>query len=141
MDQDPFGKLTDWEQVLDTLHVFGNNGHLSKCQPGLIRILRYKANWRLREEVLKRIGSIRTPSNDLIFQVLDILDDDNVYYDVRILAGRALIQLLKNVEDAGGGEVYARTQKTIEKLERIPQPPLFVHALSRLSEELGMPGS
>ncbi len=141
MDQDPFGNLTDWGQVLDTLVGLENNDDLSRYQQGLIRILRYKANWRLREEVLKRAGIIRSPSNDLIFQVLAVLDDDNMYYDVRILAGRALIQLLKKVDADCGGEVYSRTRRIIEKLNRIPQPPLFVHALNRLSEELGTPGN
>ncbi len=141
MNQDPFGNLTDWGQVLDMLDVLERSGDISNYQPGLIRILRYKGNWRLREEVLKRAGSIEAPSNDLVSQVLDLLEDDNVYYDVRILAGRALIQLLRNMEGGGSEDIHARTQSTIAKLERIPQPPLFLNALNRLSEEIGIPGS
>ena len=96
MKQDPFGNLTDWGPVLDTFEVLADNGRLAECQPGLIRILRFKGNWRLREEVLKRVGKIQTPSRELVLQVLAILSDDNTYYDARIIAGDALVQLLKN---------------------------------------------
>ncbi len=65
-------------------------------QRGLVRILRYKGNWLLREEVLKRIGGIPSPSDELAGQVLTILSDDNIYYEARVIASNALIGLLKN---------------------------------------------
>ena len=139
MEHDPFGNLTDWEPVLNILEVLADKGELSTCQPGLIRILRYKGNWRLREEVLKRIGEIQTPSNELVHRVLAVLDDDNIYYDARILAGNALVQLLKNVQDDNGGDMYNKTQKVIQKLKSTPQPHFFNNALNRLSSELVVP--
>ncbi|MFZ2634261.1 MAG: hypothetical protein WA081_17745 [Desulfosalsimonadaceae bacterium] len=133
---DPFGNLMDWGPVLDILGELSEGGKLTKYQPGLIRILRYKGNWRLREETLKRVGEIQSPSDDLILQVIDILGDDNIYYDARILAGNALIQLLKNLPDNFSNEMSAEIQKVIKKLRNTPQPPFFKTALERFYSEL-----
>lgn len=139
MKSDPFGNLTDWGPVLDTLEDLADNGDLSQYQPGLIRILRYKGNWRLREEVLKRVGEIQTPSKELIYQVIAILDDDNIYYDARIIAGNALIQLFKKAERDGGGDMRGRVQKIIQKLKSTPQPPFFDEAIDRMNSEFTVP--
>lgn len=136
MKHDPFGNLIDWGQVLDLFEDLADKGDLPECQPGLIRILRYKGNWRLREEVLKRVGEIHPPSDELVCQVLAMLDDDNIYYDARILAANALIRLLKNVQNDNG--ICRETQKVIEKLKSTPQPPFFEEALDRLYSEPGI---
>ena len=141
MKDDPFGNLADWGLVVDTLEDLANNGDLSQCQPGLVRILRYKGNWRLREEVLKLLGKIKTPSRELADQLITILDDDNAYYDVRILAGNALIQLLRNTETFVGDNMHCATKKVIEKLRSTPQPPFFHIVIDRLHLELADPGS
>ncbi len=49
MKKDPFGNLADYQPVLELVHDLADKGELAECQPGLIRILRYKGNWRLRE--------------------------------------------------------------------------------------------
>ena len=139
MKQDPFGNLTDWGQVLDLFNELAGSGRLAECQPGLIRILRFKGNWRLREEVLKRAGEIQAPSRELVLQVLAILADDNVYYDARIIAGDALIQLLKNVPADSHEELTSATRELVDKLKRTPQPPIFDEALDRLHCEFSVP--
>lgn len=135
---DPFGNLYDWGTALDLLEEVTDRGQLVDCQPGLIRILRYKGNWRLREEVLKRVGKIKNPSNQLIFQVLSILADDNIYYDARILASDALIQMLKNVRDGFDSEINQTIRKVAERLRATPQPPIFDNALKMLYSEIGL---
>ena len=115
MKEDPFGNLTEWGHTLETLWDLADNGNLSQCQSGLIRILRYKGNWRLREEVLKLVGEVDIPSKELVHQVITILDDDNIYYDVRIIAGNALIQLLKNIKNNDFDDLHSKAQKVIEK--------------------------
>jgi len=137
MKHDLFGSLRDWGPVLELVDDLADNGQLAKCQPGLIRILRYKGNWRLREEVLKRVGEIKTPSSELVFQVLSILADDNIYYDVRILASEALIQWLRNVRVGFNGEIKISVQKAAERLRAIPQPVIFDNALKKLYSEIG----
>lgn len=139
MRQDPFGDLNDWGSVLEVLDDLADNGKLAECQPGLIRILQYKGNWQLREEVLKRVGEIQTPSDEMIFQVLAILADDNIYYDARILAGDALIQLLKSDRTRFCDEINKELLKTIERLRNTPQPAFFDKALTRLYSEVGLP--
>lgn len=138
MKQDPFGNLNDWGPVLEIFDKLAENGELSDCQPGLIRILRYKGNWRLREEVLRRVGEIASPSNELILQVLDILADDNIYYDARILAGEALTRLMKGVQDGSWIDINHETRKIVEKLRCMPQPPFFDEALKKLDSEVGV---
>ncbi|HPA15931.1 MAG TPA: hypothetical protein PKV75_11780 [Desulfobacterales bacterium] len=139
MKHDPFGSLSNWGKVLDLLEELANNNQLASCQTGLIRILRYKGHWRLREEVLKRIGRIQAPSNELIDQLLSILADDNIYYDVRILAGNAMIQLLKSVRNSFCGEINKEIRKVVEKLKRTPQPPFLEETLDRLHIEVNLP--
>jgi hypothetical protein len=139
MKQDPFGNLTDWGQVLNTFSELADSGRLAECQPGLIRILRFKGNWRLREEVLKRAGEIQTPSRELVLQVLTILADDNTYYDARIIAGDALVQLLKNGPADSHEDLSSAARKLIDNLKRTPQPPFFDSVLDRLHCEVGTP--
>lgn len=139
MTRDPFGNLTDWGTVLDRLEELAATRQLCECQPGLIRILRFKGNWRLREEVLKRVGEIQDPSKDLFHQVLRILSDDNVYYDARVMAGVALCPMLRNVPPESQEELAMAVEKTIAKIRRTPNPPFFEDAIDRVYSEIAAP--
>lgn len=139
MKKDPFGDLTCWGEVIDRLRNMDDSEELSKCQIGLIRILQYKGNWRLRETVLNRVGDLRDPSRELVSQVLAVLDDDNTYYDARIMAGNALVRLLRNMPDDTGDEMRQKIRKAIRRLRSTPQPPFFSEALNRVYSEVGLP--
>ncbi len=141
MTDDPFGNLRDWGPALELLDELAKSGNLAKCQRGLVRILRYKGNWRLREEVLDRIGGIGSPSHELVGQILTILADDNIYYDARILAGKALINLLKNSQNGLHQDLIPEIGKVIEKLNRSPQPPFFYKTIKKLDSEIELSGS
>jgi len=130
--KDPFGNLSDWGRVLDILDNVSDNAKLEECQTGLIRILKFKGNWRLREEVLKRVGSIQSPCDALVFQVLSILADDNIYYEARILATEALIQMLKNAQEGFNRNITTSIQKVIDRLRRTLQPNIFDNSLKKL---------
>ena len=141
MEQDPFGNLMNWDAVLDILDELAENDGLNECQGGLIRILKYKGNWRLREEVLKRVGEIQGPSHHLILQVLSILDDDNTYYDARILAGDALVQMLKSAQDGFRGETKMSVLKVTEKAKVYTPSIVFSdNAVKKLYTEIGLLG-
>ncbi len=133
MTADPFGNLRDWGPVLDTLEQLFQNGRLDDCQPGLIRILRYQGNWRLREEALKRVVRIARPGRPLIDQVMHIVADDNLYYEVRILGARALVALMAQYRRLSpAGVPVAEELPVAEKLRHlldVPQPPFFSQAL------------
>lgn len=141
MTQDPFGNLREWGPVLELLDELESNGKLAECQRGLVRILRYKGNWRLREEVLKRVGGIPSPSDELAGQVLTILSDDNIYYEARVIASNALIGLLKNSQSSLPKELILEIRKVIEKLSESLQPPFFDKAIKKLDSEIGPPGA
>ena len=141
MKDDPFGNLRDWGPVLELLDELARNGQLEECQRGLVRILRYKGNWRLREEVLKRIGGISPPSNELVDQMLTIFADDNIYYDARILASNALIQLLNNSHGSLHKEFIPELRKVLDKLSKVPQPPIYADAIKQLDSVISTQGA
>jgi len=141
MKDDPFGNLRDWGPVLELLDELVRSGKLAECQRGLVRILRYKGNWRLREEVLKRIGGISSPSNELVGQTLTVFADDNLYYDARILASNAIIQLLNNSPGSLHREFVPAIQKVLDKLRKVPQPPIYADAIKQLDSEISTPGA
>lgn len=132
MTSDPFGNLRDWGPVLDTLEELARNGNLDKCQDGLVRILRYPGNWRLREEALKHIPRIASPTRALMEQVLHIVADDNLYFEVRILAARALVSLLERHRRRSSPQFTIEelpVAETLRRLTSVPQPPHFQQAL------------
>ena len=139
MQRDPFGNLMEWGTVLKTLEELASDNCLSECQAGLIRILRFKGNWRLREEVLSHLYQVKTPTQELISEVLSILADDNVYYDARILAGEALIDLLNLAHSGHADGIAWEAQKVVRKLMQTIHPPFFNDALNRLHEGILAP--
>ncbi|MBW2252789.1 MAG: hypothetical protein JRF60_19770 [Deltaproteobacteria bacterium] len=96
MNSDIFDNLMDWGQAMDKLNQLKQSKTLNEHQPGLVRILRYRDNWRLRETVLNYVKDITHPSDDLLTEVLNIVMDENVYYDARIIAVDALASLMNN---------------------------------------------
>jgi len=91
--------------------------------------------------VLKHVVEIQTPSRALADQVVAILADDNIYYDARIIASNALIQLLKKIESSDRDDIQARLQKVIQKIKSTPQPPFFDQAVDRLDAEIFASGT
>jgi hypothetical protein len=131
-EQDPFGDLSDWGRVLEILEKMATGSQLDMCQPGLVRILRYKGNWRLKEEVLKRMGGIEVPSGELIDQTLRVLTDDNLYYDARILAANGLIQVLRRVQKGLDRNINMSVRQATLRLRTTPQPLAFDNVLKKL---------
>mgnify|MGYP006275252723 CR=1 FL=1 len=134
MTQDIFGNLKDWGQVIEQLDDAFENGGAENCQSGLIRILRYKGNWRLREETLKRIEAIENPGEDLIREVLSILADDNIYYEARIIACRCLMSILHKNSTARE-QLTKDTERVLERINSIPQPPFFIDSINMYARD------
>lgn len=132
MQPDPFGNLRDWGPVMEKLCQLADEGGLSDCQPGLTRILRYRDNWRLREETLKRIGKISNPEDALVGQVLAIIDDENLYFEVRVIACQAMEELLKNTTTVFNAELEKTILEKSEILCSTVLPPLLEQAGKKL---------
>ena len=141
MTQDPFGNLREWGSVLELLADLKSAGCLAECQRGIIRILRYRENWRLREEMLKQLGHIETPTEELIDEVCNIVMDENSYYEVRILASRALALLVSNQHKLSGTRCRPKMESIMESLKAAmatPHPPVFRDALGHCLQLLGL---
>jgi len=131
MNPDVFGNLTEWGGVLVKLDALERSRELDEHQPGLVRILRYRGNWKLREAVLNALKEITRPSAELVREILNLAVDEGTYYQARILAIQALPRLLKRFEEAGDHEA-GTTTSVIEAMQGIlssPQPPLLHDAV------------
>ncbi len=133
MSSDIFGNLMDWGQAIDKLNQLKQKKILNEHQPGLVRILRYRDNWRLRETVLSYVKDITHPSDDLLTEVLNIAMDENVYYDARILAVEALASLMNNYKNNKENDRIDKNDvnKKIKALLVSPHPPIFHEAIRR----------
>jgi hypothetical protein len=129
---DVFGNLMDWGQALDALDKLSEEKRLDEHQSGLMRILRYKGNWRLREAVLECVGRLDDPRPDLAREVMNIMADDNTYYDMRILAATALGEMLSRAaEEAEFNSIKIKCLDIIKSYLDSPQPPIFHKALEK----------
>lgn len=140
MPHDPFGNLEEWGFVMDLLADLKSARCLTECQRGLIRILRFKGNWRLREEVLKQLDQIETPVEELIDEVCNIALDENSYYEVRILASTALARLVHSRRELAGSQICPKTESIVERLEAAmtdAHPPVIRHALGHCLQLIG----
>lgn len=132
MTSDIFGDLREWGCVLEQISQLAKNGKLGEHQEGLARILRYRENWRLREEVLKAVGGLESPSRELLSAILDIASDDRLYFEVRILAIQAVERMIANTTGYQGRTCTVK-QSAVERLTAIRDsgPPVFRDALQK----------
>lgn len=134
MKSDIFGNLREWGQVLELLDNLKKSKELDENQSGLARILRYRKNWRLLERVLEYGKEIRQPADEFLSAVSNIVTDQNIYLDARILAVNALGYLIprrrKNCQDDQKFNETLVVGKMMDILNS-PGPPIFQGAISK----------
>jgi len=134
MKSDVFGDLMVWGRVLDQIAELRKSKKLDEHQEGLTRILRYRDNWRLREETLEAIKDLEAPTDELLAQVLEIMMDENVYWQARVLAADALSRLVGKHRQGREASLSVSAAKVIEKMNAIlgsRQPPVFHEGIRR----------
>ena len=138
MTRDIFGNLRDWGPVLDQLTELRSKRILDNHQEGLVRILRHRDNWRLRETALEYARDLATPSDDLLRQILAIVVDHDTYYEMRIMAVQTLAILCSRImreHHAEQGTAKGILSKLAALLES-PSPPVFHAAVAAVVEEM-----
>ncbi len=131
MSHDPFGSLEDWGRVLVTLEKLTEQGRLDHVQPGLIRLLRYRDNWKLREHTLIAVRQVENPSADLVTAVMNVLMDIYTFVDARILAAKALAHLgcrVGLIDEVPGVDTDSVRSVLASQLES-PEAPVLTRAI------------
>ena len=96
MTRGTFGNLEQWGPVLEQLDDWKRTGELDRHQDELLWLLRYRGNWRLREAALDVMATLQAPDPELIRQACEIIMDEDLYQEVRILAAETVAALLSN---------------------------------------------
>ena len=139
MSGDIFGNLREWGEIPAQLKRLSESGSLPQHEAGLVRILRYRENWRLRDLVLRVLDNLDSPSDKMLFAVLDILTDETLYREVRILAAERLGELigkrLRSAEEQHIAEVHEVVGR-IEMLRQMPHEPVLNSAIHRCLETI-----
>ena len=134
MSGDIFGNLREWGHVPEQIAELIETGNLDEHQPGLVRILRYRDNWRLRETVLKAVGVLRAPSSELLSEIVSIAGDDGVYCEARILAVEALEHLITRTDTEHQDDCCTLRRRVAEGLGTLldsPGPPVLHDTLRK----------
>jgi hypothetical protein len=101
MNRDTLGNLEQWDSVLEQLDEWKRMGQLDSHQEELLWLLRYPGNWRLREAALEMSALLQAPTEELIRQASNVMTNENLYQEVRILAAETLAALLLNERKHG----------------------------------------
>ena len=134
MTRDKLDNLGQWGRVLEQLDEWKRAGQLDSHQDDLLWLLRLRGNWRLREAVLEMMVSLQTPDPELIRQACEIMMNESLYHEVRLLAAEAVTALLSNERtprahtDSLADEVRERMQALLAST----QPPVMHLALRRV---------
>ena len=128
MNNDSFGNLREWGSIPGQVTELIEAGNLDEHQEGLIRLLKYQQNWRLREIAINAIKELRSPTSRLISAALDIVMDDGLHYEVRIPTARSLTALLSRNDVQCEGDTQKVACQVVEKISTLlesPQPPVM----------------
>jgi hypothetical protein len=132
MTGDIFGNLREWGDVPDQLAQLTQSGTLDDHQEGLMRLLRYRHNWRLREMALEAVQNLKSPTDRIISEVLAIVMDEGLYCEVRMLAAKSLgVVLSKSATPFSSDGRVIRCQ-VIQKMSMLldsPQRPVIAGVL------------
>lgn len=135
MTDDPFGDLRNWGAVLNRLEQLSDQKGLDAVQPGLVRLIRYRSNWQLRERALLCAREVANPSCDLLSAVLDLAVHRGVYLDARILAVNALAVLFAK-QAAAHSPLRRRVIDELGRQLLEPEAPVFRLAVGRALEKI-----
>lgn len=139
MQSDIFGNLMEWGDVLEMLERLRDSNSLDEHQAGLVRILRYPRNWRLREAALGAIRKVKQPTEELLKETLSIALNEEVYIEARKMAVDALADLMiKDRRIRSKNEITARS-RVLEKMESLmgdTQSPLLRERIERFFKKL-----
>ena len=132
---DLFGNLTEWGRVLEQLEELKTADSLEDHQAGLVRILRYRDNWRLREWVLQAVRNMKHHSREFIQAIVAILLDEELYQEVRILAAEGLgawLRIKSSSTAESTPELELHVVECLQKVLTSPQPPVIHQAIRRV---------
>lgn len=135
MPRNDFGNLEEWGRVLSQLAQLEHDQALDEHQDGLVRLLRYGDNWRLREAALEAVGHVKRPSETLISEVLRIMTNEHLYHEARVLAADALARLIAAARESGHARCRALEQQAIDQMHALldaPHPPILRQAVQRV---------
>jgi hypothetical protein len=138
MNEDPFGDLRDWGNVLKILQRLAGQDSLDDVQPGLIRLIRYRRNWQIREHALLSARRIDTPSAPLLATILEVVTDRDTYPDARILAAKALAELVPKRRTDPGMEGLDRDSilQILKRQLAAPEAPVLRLAVEKAAETI-----
>ena len=138
MQNDPFGNLEQWSAVLARIDALEAAHGLDDVQPALVRLIRYRDNWQLRERALRAARELRQPQPAVLATLCNVAADSDTYADARILAIRALEDLTPRV--AGGavpGDIDAEfVINLLQQQLEIPEAPIVHQAMRRALNRL-----
>ena len=139
MNSDIFGNLMEWGAVLEKLEQLRNSKTLDEHQAGLVRILRYPHNWRLREAALGVIRGVNQPTEELLKEALNIALNEGVYVEARTIAVDVLADLMiKDRRIRSKNEITLRSS-VLEKMESLmgdTQSPLLRERIEHFFKKL-----
>ncbi|NLG43946.1 MAG: hypothetical protein GX547_11910 [Phycisphaerae bacterium] len=129
-----FGDLREWGRVSEELDAIQRQGGLDEYQEELAHMLRFRDNWRLREMALTSIKRVEAVSENLAREVLKILNDDELYQEVRMLAAEVLADALARARAANRNALSGVVRDAINTMHAIidgPQPPVLQETVRR----------
>lgn len=129
---DSLGNLQEWSEVLDKLEKMQKEQVLDRNQEGLLRVLRFQGNWRLRERGLEYAAGLKEPMGELTAQVCRILGDETVFLDLRVLAAVSL----GSIASKQTGHNRAAAVAALRDIIATPQAPLLTRAAEQALQQI-----
>lgn len=134
-----FGDPGDWAGVLSLLARLIKEKKLDDYQRELLLLLRDRENWKLREAVLESAKSLKSPSEEFLKEMLNIMTDDTCHYNARILAADAFVNLFQRGKTERERNYAIGVDVVIEKMRSLlksPQPGFLHEAILRCIEKI-----
>lgn len=105
---DVFGDLRDWGRVIHKIGQLRREGILHEHLDGLVRVLRYRYNWQLRQAAIESVQDVAKPNRPLLDALLVIASDETVQLEFRLLACGAVNHVLWRCGSLEGGSGLRR---------------------------------
>lgn len=135
MDAHVLDNLEEWGRVLEELHHLRRDRILDRHESELLRLLRFRDNWRLREAALEALREVREPTEPLVEEACRIMMDDGLYHHVRVLAAEALAVLDERLTTSREPRFAALRQQIRQQMQELlgtQQPPVLHQAVRRI---------